>query len=71
MITILVCSTMLTHDACTENTAFSLSQAAIVSGMMCEFAAQQYVAASGLLDMDGDGIADPDIYAKILCPRNR
>jgi hypothetical protein len=37
--------------------------------MLCEISAPQFIAASGLLDLDGDGDIDDGIYAKILCPR--
>jgi hypothetical protein len=69
LITILVCSTLLARDACIEEAAFSVTRAPIVAGIKCEISAPQFIAASGLLDPDGDGDIDDGIYAKIMCPR--
>lgn len=69
MITILVCSTLLARDACIDEAAFSVTRTPIVPGIMCEISAPQFIAASGLLDPDGDGDLDDGIYAKIVCPR--
>jgi hypothetical protein len=69
VITILVCSTLLARDACVEKAAFSVTRTPVVKGMLCEISAPQFIAASGLLDPDGDGDIDDGIYAKIVCPR--
>jgi hypothetical protein len=69
MITILVCSSLLARDACVEKAAFSVTRTPVVAGIMCEISGPQFIAASGLLDPDGDGDLDDGIYAKIVCPR--
>jgi hypothetical protein len=69
MITILVCSTLLGRDACVEEAAFSVTRTPVVEGMLCEISAPQFIAASGLLDANGDGVNDDGICAKIVCPR--
>ena len=48
---------------------FSVTRTPVVDGMLCEISGPQFIAASGLLDLDRDGDTDDGIYAKIVCPR--
>jgi hypothetical protein len=42
IIAILVCSALLAPDACVEETAFSVTRAPVVEGMLCEISAPQF-----------------------------